>query len=304
MFSTPLLFIVFNRPQLTRTVFERIRELQPQKLYIAADGPRSDRDDDCAKCTEVRSVFAEIDWPCQVTTRFLESNLGCKRAVSDAIAWFFAQEQEGIILEDDILPDPSFFPYCREMLSRYRTDSRVMHVAGFNVCGRWRDPEQSYHFCRFGSIWGWASWRRAWRHYDVEIKAWADSRVQERLLNTFFPADLRPKRKALYDELYAGRIDTWDYQWTLCRLLQDGLAIAPARNLVRNLGFGVDATHTRNMPGWVMNESHGLVPPFVTRDTTVDRTYDHLHLLLSTNNVSYATFQGAGRKGRPAAAER
>lgn len=301
MLTTPLLFIVFNRPEPTRAVFEQIRGQRPAVLYVAADGPRASRPEDAARCVAVRSIVAEIDWPCRLVTRFLDENQGCRRAVSDALNWFFAHEEEGIVLEDDILPDVSFFGFCAEMLARYRADERGMHVAGFNTCGRWRDEAQAFHFSRFGSIWGWASWRRAWRHYDVNISAWADPGAQRRVLEAHFPRELWPVRKKLYDDLHAGRIDTWDYQWTLCRLLRDGVSIVPARNLVRNIGFGDEATHMRSAPRWVMDEWFSLLGPW-KGGARIDHGYDQMHLLLTTHNLSYREYQRMLATRRPATA--
>ncbi len=166
---SPVLFLVFNRPDSTRKVFDAIRSARPPKLYITADGPRPDRPAEAKLCSEVRAIASAVDWPCEVKTLFRESNLGCKAGVSSGITWFFSHEDEGIILEDDVLPVPTFFNFCDEMLERYRDDARVSMISGCNLISNHFSPKQSYFFSRYNLIWGWATWRRAWQHYDVAM---------------------------------------------------------------------------------------------------------------------------------------
>jgi hypothetical protein len=243
--GSPILFLVFNRPETTQRVFEAIQAARPSRLYVAADGPRPARSDEASRCEAVRRLATAIDWPCELHTLFRSENLGCKLAVSSAITWFFEHESEGLILEDDCLPDPSFFTYVDELLERYRGDERVMWISGDNfISSHWKPPA-SYYFSRYPHIWGWATWRRAWRHYDVDMLEWSrndkDAFLQRRLLG------LRRARvhwRKTFDIVSTGGIDTWDYQWTYACWRADGIGCLPDVNLVSNIGFGAGATHT------------------------------------------------------------
>jgi len=253
---SPLLFLVFNRPKTTRLVFQAIRAARPAKLYIAADGPRVERPGEADLCNEVREITSEVDWPCDVKTLFRDRNLGCKYGVSSGIAWFFSQESEGIILEDDVLPIPSFFSYCDEMLERYRNDDRVAMIAGCNLAsGHFRSPG-SYFFSFYCNIWGWASWRRVWQHYDVTMAQWPRWRDGNGLAKVsggkaFFESHWR----RVLDAVYQGNINTWDYQWLFNCWRLGALTILPAHSQIRNLGFGADATHTTLEPPSYVTES-------------------------------------------------
>ncbi len=243
--ETPILFLVFNRPETTAQAFECIRAARPQRLYVAADGPRASRAGEAERCAEVRRIATAVDWPCEVHTLFREQNLGCKIGVSSGIDWFFDHEPEGIILEDDVLPDPSFFPYCAELLARYRDDDDVAIISGCNLIGDIDSVDTSYVFSRYLHIWGWASWRRAWRHYDVSMADWPSPGAAARLGGVLGQRTLPVAHwTTIFNDVAAGRIDTWDYQW-VHRCWQRGMvAVFPARNLIRNVGFGADATHT------------------------------------------------------------
>jgi len=243
--NSPVLFLVFNRPSTTKQVFEAIRAARPPRLYVAADGPRAGRSGEAQLCDQVRAIATAVDWPCEVKTLFRDSNLGCKMGVSTGIDWFFENEPEGIILEDDVLPLPSFFPYCDELLERYRHDDSVWMVSGSNLIPGQIPLEESYFFSQNALIWGWASWRRAWQHYDVRMQAWPKLK-QEGWLKSVFPGQplLISHWTYLFDELYAGKRDTWDYQCAYTCWLTNSVTITPAQNLTENLGFGEAATHT------------------------------------------------------------
>ena len=234
-----VLFLVFNRPDTTRQVFEAIRAAKPPRLYVAADGPRIGREEDKERCEEVRRIATAVNWPCKVKTLCRDENLGCKLGVSGAIDWFFANEEEGIIIEDDILPLPSFFPYCDELLEKYRENEKIAMISGCNLISHKFAPSESYFFSRNIHIWGWASWRRAWRHYDVAMNSWPQWRDQGGLSKMF------PKKRLLarywgdiYDSAYSGKIDTWDFQWHYTCWRFGALSVSPAHNLTQNLGFG------------------------------------------------------------------
>lgn len=245
MLKTPVLLLLFNRPEATQKVWEIIRQIKPYKLYVAADGPRKNVLEDWGKCRAVRRIISTLDWPCELKTLFREENLGCKRAVSNAVDWFFGEVEEGIILEDDCLPDSSFFPFCENLLQKYRYDERVMMIAGNNQLNEWVTGA-SYLYSRLGAIWGWASWRRAWAYYDVEMKKWPKAREMGLFKSVFRSDDQAAYREMVCENTYKGLIDTWDYQWTFSRLCQNGLSVIPTKNLVKNIGFGEGATHTVN----------------------------------------------------------
>ena len=245
MKRAPILFLVFNRPGTTGLVMDAIRAARPPRLYVAADGPREGKTGEAQRCAEVRRLATQVDWPCEVRTLFRERNLGCGHAVDSAITWFFEQEGEGIILEDDCLPSMDFFPYCAELLERYRDDERVMSICGSAYANIRLDYPSSYYFCYYADIWGWATWRRAWQHYDSKMQSWPAFRARGGLETL---AAGRPWRSSFwtqkFDATYGGRISTWDYQWVFTVIERGGLACYPTRNLISNLGIGPDATHT------------------------------------------------------------
>ena len=218
-----------------------LRQAQPQVLLVAADGPSHDE-----RCQEVREqMMKSIDWPCQVQTRFLEEQQGCRNAVSSALDWAFGLHDQLIILEDDCVPHPSFFAFCAAMLDRFKDEPEVMQICGSNLTGM-RPAGQSYYLSRFGPIWGWASWRRAWQAYDVEMKDWSSLRNSAQLRQLCPEPFEAGWRREVLDAVHRGEVDTWDYQWAFAKLRCGGLNVVPAVNLVSNIGFGSDATHTTN----------------------------------------------------------
>lgn len=241
--KSPVLFTVFNRPDTTERVFERIRACKPPKLYIAADGPRSERAGEAALCEQTRNKI-NVDWDCEVFTLYRDENLGCKMAMSGAVKWFFQNEEEGIILEDDCLPDDGFFRFCDTLLEKYRHDTRVAHIAGTNLGMTKKYGNATYYFSRYTMIWGWASWRRVWENYDENLL----------LLDGFIEQDLFKyiyKKKAITDHLIktlnvvkSNAIVTWDFQYIFMNFWNNSLCIVPNQNLISNIGFDTRATHT------------------------------------------------------------
>ena len=265
--STPVLLLVFNRPEHTRRVFEAIKNARPPKLLIVADGPRADRPGEAAKCDEVRSICQDVDWPCEVFTNFSPTNMGCRNRVASGLTWAFEQVEEAIILEDDCLPHPSFFPFCQELLQRYRDDTNVAVISGnCFLPGGYNRTFASYFDTRYSFIWGWATWRRAFKHYDVTMSKWPEVNAQGWLEDSLQeePA-LVAYWRSIFNQVYNGQIDTWDYQLTFSLWLRGMISICPSRNLVSNIGFGPEATHTTdnspraNMP--VFEASFPLVAP-------------------------------------------
>jgi hypothetical protein len=255
-FDTPLLFLVFNRPKQTSKVFDAIRQVKPKYLFIAADGPRLDVEQEDVLCDLTRSIATSVDWDCNVKTLFRTTNLGCGKSVSEAITWFFENVEEGIILEDDCLPSADFFTFCKEMLLAYKDDKRIMQISGTNALGEWKSKQQTYHFSNYGSIWGWASWRRAWKYYDFQIRLWGDSEIKERLKDVLVNESEFIARANIFDKFYKNEgEDTWDYQWSFARLAQSGLSIVPSVNLISNIGFDQNATHTVDLNSPLANIS-------------------------------------------------
>lgn len=248
-----VLMMVFNRPEPTQRVFEAIRAARPPRLYVAADGPRPDRIDDRHLCEKTRDITDRVDWPCEVQTLYQQRNQGCRAACSGAVSWFFENEEEGVILEDDCLPDPSFFSLCDELLPRFRGDTRVGHIGALNPVGDCLKLEASYGFTVHPFVWGWASWRRAWRHYDVTMADWPQWRGADRLSAfTYGSEQCRRYWSRAFDATHSGNVDTWDYQWVFACWAHGLHAIVPNVNLITNLGFARDATHTKGRaPAWL-----------------------------------------------------
>ncbi|HJX30673.1 MAG TPA: glycosyltransferase family 2 protein [Thermodesulfobacteriota bacterium] len=286
----PVVFILFNRPELTRQVFNVIREVRPDRLFLIADGPRINRAEDILLCSEARQVVESVDWECTVQKNYSEANLGCGRRIVSGLNWVFEQVDEAIILEDDILPDPTFFQFCSELLERYRNEPRVMYISGRNNLGQWNRFAASYFFCRHGNIWGWATWKRAWALYDFQMNTFRDLDV-ENILHNNLPDPEHAAHQMWFFRRHAGLvIDTWDAQWTLTCLLQGGLCIMPNINLVSNLGFQPGATHTTNasdMRGCLPSFSLGfpLLHPTGVQADYIDDEFDRWNFLWALMNT-------------------
>ncbi len=243
-FATPIVLMLFNRPALTAQVFAVIRQLQPRQLFLIADGPRATHPEDQARCAAARQIVAQIDWPCTVQQNYSACNLGCGRRVASGLDWVFAQVEAAIILEDDTLPDASFFAFCETLLTRYATDERIAYISGHNSLGQWTQTPDSYFACRHGSIWGWATWRRAWQAYDFTLARFQGWAVTPLLARNLPDPEHAAHQTWLFQHHAGSTLDTWDIQWTLTCLLTGGLCLMPSHNLVSNLGFHGEATHT------------------------------------------------------------
>lgn len=274
--STPVVFIIFNRPDTTKRVFEAIRQAKPPQLLVIADGPRQDHPDDFDKCTATRSIINQVDWDCDILTKYSEINLGCKNNVAAGLNWAFDTVEKAIILEDDCLPHPTFFGFCEELLEKYQDDERIMTISGNNFQFGRRRTEESYYFSRYSHIWGWATWRRAWHYYDKEINIWPTIKENDWL------NDILQDRKAvdywgkIFDKVYRGDIDTWDYSWLFSSWSQRGLTILPNVNLISNIGFGTDATHTSKINRFANMKTQLISfplrhPSFIIQNTIADQ---------------------------------
>jgi hypothetical protein len=242
---TPVIFLIFNRPQHTQRVFAEIAKAKPPKLLIVADGPRQAVPGEAEKCAAARAIVEQIEWDCEVLRNYSDENLGCKRRVATGINWAFEQVEEAVVLEDDTLPHPTFFPFCEELLEKYRCDERIMHISGGNYQLKRRSGAHSYYFSKYDHIWGWASWRRAWQHYDVDMKLWPSLRDTAWLSDILGDEVAARWWRDWFDQVWMGQVDTWDSQWVFTIWRQSGLSITPNVNLVSNIGFGSDSTHTR-----------------------------------------------------------
>jgi len=273
--TTPVVFLIFNRPETTQIVFEAIRQAKPQTLLVVADGPRCDRVNDVEKCEATRSIIEGVDWECNVLKNYSDINLGCKLRVSSGLDWVFDNVESAIILEDDCLPDPTFFRFCSELLSRYADDQRIMVISGNNFQFGRRRTEDSYYFSAFNHCWGWATWRRAWQHYDIDMKLWSvvknDGWLKDILHSKYAISYWEYIFQSVFDDL----INSWAYRWLFACWMQGGLTILPNINLVSNIGFNNEATHTKrvnrlaNIPTESMNFPL-LHPQFMIRDTQSD----------------------------------
>lgn len=242
--KTPVAFIIFNRPETTQRVFDAIKRAEPERLFVIADGPRNNKENEGDLCEQTRKIIEQVSWKCDIIKDFSDNNLGCRKRLSTGISRVFEQTEEAIFLEDDCLPSQTFFPYCEELLGAYKNDERIMHIGGVNFQSAKKDTGYSYYFSRFVHVWGWASWSRAWKFYDPEMKKWPE--VNEN--NLFDKYYINKRAKNYWTEkfraTYEGRLDTWDYQWAFACWLRDGMAILPSKNLVSNIGFNTGGVHT------------------------------------------------------------
>ena len=243
--NTPVVFIIFNRPEETKLVFDEIAKVKPTKLFVISDGARDLIANEREKVAAAREIIKNINWECEVFTNFSSVNLGCKLRVSSGLDWVFNNVEEAIILEDDCLPDSTFFQFCQELLERYRDDQRIGMISGDNFQFGFAQNDDSYYFSNITHIWGWATWRTRWSSdYDVEMSAWPKIRDEGAYLDWFHDAT---EKKSFYyrmEKTYNGEIDTWDNQWQFSSRLTGRISIMPNANLITNIVFGPGATHT------------------------------------------------------------
>jgi hypothetical protein len=275
--KTPVVLIIFRRPEKTQKLLNIIREIQPKQLFVIADAPRSHKLGEAEKCEKTRAIMDTIDWDCQVYKNYSEQNLGSFKRIPTGLNWVFSQVEEAIILEDDCLPEKTFFPFCEELLEHYRHDQRVMTISGNNFQFGRQTTSDSYYFSRYSHSWGWATWRRAWQYFDMNMTHWP--RVKEKNLLNFILEDRRTRQywEKIFQDVFDSQIVAWDYRWTFACWLQNALTILPSRNLVSNIGFDEDASHTTSknhpfayLPTYPMTFplQH---PPLMIRDGAADQ---------------------------------
>jgi hypothetical protein len=284
--DTPVAFVLFRRPDRTRRIFEAIRAVRPKRLFLIADGPRAGNAEDARGCEEARAVVEEVDWPCEVTRDFAAENIGLRHRIPMGVDGVFRQVERAILLEDDCVPDPTFFPYCEELLSRYADEERVMHIAGSQLLRTPPNGGTSYHFSRYVHIWGWASWRRAWRHFGGALEEWhalPPRRREQRLRRWFSTEQERNYWRLVWDPAYER--SNWSAQWSFTCISRDGLAVTPNRNMISNVGFGEDATNATEDPlGIADRPLEGVSFPLshpraIEADTTADAATSRLFRL-------------------------
>lgn len=275
----PVVVIFYNRPHLLNQLHELLKAIQPSKLYLVADGPRSM--DDLALCNSARKIFDDISWSCEVFRNYALNNMGCKNRVTSGLDWVFENEESAIILEDDCLPDQSFFEFAAVLLKKYRDDTRIAAISGNNFVTI--DCEYSYMFSRYTHLWGWATWRRVWHLYDREMKSWDELCEPKYAKQIFFSNKEFNAFSQSVSSIKSGALDTWDSQWTLACLSNNMLTIMPNNNLVSNIGFGENATHTKGLPEEVFLKSYPMVfplrhPAIIRSDSILDQTISDRYL--------------------------
>ncbi|MDD4762023.1 MAG: glycosyltransferase family 2 protein [Candidatus Pacebacteria bacterium] len=280
MLITPVVYIIFNRPRHTRETFSAIRAQQPAKLFIIADGPRPGYPDDAQKCRDVREIVRQIDWPCEVYRNYAEQNMGLKLRVSSGLDWVFNQVDRAIVLEDDCLPHPDFYNFCEVLLERYETDDRVWVITGNNFQNGRKRGKASYYFSKYNHVWGWATWRRAWLQNNLSLTFWPQWKESKEWVHLLPNKVERNYWSNIFDKTYQNEINTWDYPWTASLWYHGGLTATPNVNLVANIGFGPDATHTVatcNQEGQQVYPLKTIThPQEIRQDTKADRyAFDH-----------------------------
>ena len=296
--NKPVLFLIFNREELTNRVFEAIREAKPPRLYVVADGPRNNVENEYEKCMATRKIIEKVDWDCEVKTLFRDVNIGCRRSISEGINWFFENEEDGIILEDDCLPSQSFFYFCEELLDYYKDNERIMSIGGFH----YGEPcsEYTYYFSSIMQCWGWATWRRAWKHYDTNLDKYSYEDICKKIDNIYKDAYMRMYWKDIvymmkHPEVQKERkIDSWSYTWTISIIQDDGICIDPNINLVSNIGWGIDSVHCKYKDHYLGNtETYNIDtinhPKVIETNTDIDEYVCYYRFSLK-NADEYITY--------------
>jgi hypothetical protein len=248
-----VVLFIFNRPHVTQKLLEVVSQVKPKKIFVIADGPRDDHFDEEKQCTITRETINQIDWECEIVRNYSQINLGCAKRIASGLDWVFEQVDRAIILEDDCMPDKSFFQFCEELLEKYRDDTRIFSITGQNIQAGKNSTEHSYYFSRYSHCWGWATWKRSWKYFDFEIPSWSDAKKHKALETIFEDKYAAYRWLELIERTIAGEIDSWAYRWSLCCMLQHALHIIPNQNLVSNIGFGLGSTNTHSRESRLAN---------------------------------------------------
>ena len=282
IFDTPILLLVWKRPDKTKKIINAISKIKPKYLYVSGDGARKNNKKEVIKVSETRDIVKNsINWPCDTKFQFSDENKGCKRGVVDGINWFFKNVEYGIIIEDDCLPHKNFFYFCSELLDFYKDDQRIWSIGGNNFQDGIKRSEGSYYFSRYTHSWGWATWKRCWEKYDADLKNWPKFKKSGLLKTTIEESKELNYWQVIWDKIYLfNEPDTWDYQWQFTCMMNGGLIIEPNQNLVENIGFDNEATHTKTgkspakINPQVLNKS-SIFPikhePFLIRSIEADK---------------------------------
>jgi hypothetical protein len=296
--STPIAYIIFNRPDHTRETFAAIRAQRPDKLFIIADGPRPLYPADTELCKEVRGIVGEVDWPCKVSHNFADENLGLKCRVQSGLDWVFSEVDSAIVLEDDCLPHPDFFLFCEALIVRYADDDRIAVITGNNFQDGRKRGDAAYYFSKYNHCWGWASWRRAWQYYQGDLPFWQDWQRSDDWLNKTPDRVERRYWSEIFNRVIQNEINSWAYPWTASVWRHGGLTATPNVNLVTNIGFGPEGTHTFSRQNKELLPTQGLGPlthpTHVKQNLQADRyVFDH-HL----GGIEHRLFQRLQRLPR------
>lgn len=278
--KTPIVFCTFNRLDTSKIVFEKIRKAKPPKLYLISDAPREEKPMEAEKVQEVRSyIESNIDWECEVHRNYAEKNMGCGRRLSSGISWVFETEERAIILEDDIVPDDTFFQYCQEMLEYYKDNEEILLISGNNPIEDLYPSNEDYLFSKVPFIWGWATWKRAWDLYDFKISSWPQNRKNP-VWKKIFPLKAYWTYTCQFDMLNSGKFnDTWSYQFMYAGIINDMLCILPSKSHAFNIGFQEESTHTKSAPKWMSNNSSPANFPIRHRKSIEwDRDFDKIYM--------------------------
>lgn len=247
LFKVPIVLIFYKRVDTTEKVINSIRQVKPERVYLIADAPKQGYPEEKEKVKQTRLLVEKaIDWPCEIKRNYAEINMGCKKRVESGISWVFEQEEEAIIIEDDIVPSIDFYYFCQDMLERYRNNPEVLMVSGYKNVEYYQSKDQ-YLFSAFSCIWGWATWRRAWKLYDKDLSTWKENKRKGTLKWLMkFPSLLWVYWNIEYT--YRKEIDAWGFGWNYARYINRGLGVVPSVNMIENIGFNSeDATHTKGV---------------------------------------------------------
>ena len=284
LIDSPVLFIIFNRPDTTQKVFEAIKKAKPTKLYVASDGPRTDVPNDYEKVKQARMIIDQIDWNCELYTKFEDKNLGCGLGESSAMSWVFETEDRAIIIEDDTLPALSFFYYCDELLEQYKNDTRIWMISGNQFDEEVVTTPHSYFFSKYGHYWGWATWKRCWQEYDIKMKKYP-LLLEQNLVTSLFRTEkealfFNKKFEEYFNKSKIEDFDTWDYQFDFALAINSHICILPTKNLVKNIGYaGVHTERKHRLHDRAIDENYKIIshPDFILCDTNYDANHFKNH---------------------------